>query len=309
MKKGKERGWVHISFSEFSLFNQCGHKHLIQKHLGIDQEPMSIHLLFGDAIHAAVEMGIDGQCGIERRVELFLERFKKRMFEEMRDSPDYKQLDAFAVQGVHILRILDLKKIFENYELVSVEEPLYEKIFGKFYFKGFVDLVLKHRITRRILIIDWKTSTMAWDLKYKLKDNIFLMQMMLYKYFWGRKNNVDLSVIDTKYIVLNRLKDKKDPDKGFGEIQEVIVSSSVEEIRTALETVAKTIRQIHIDQTFPKAKFLTGKDGNILTTESGEYLTDDKPCFFCKYKWGRHPLCNKSLGQDQTLLKENHKIV
>ena len=46
---------IHISFSEFSLFNQCGHRHLVEKHLKLTEQSMTVHLFFGNAMHAALE--------------------------------------------------------------------------------------------------------------------------------------------------------------------------------------------------------------------------------------------------------------
>ena len=307
MAEGKKKGYIHISFSEFSLFKQCGHKHLVQKYLGIDQEPPSIHLYFGNAIHEAIEKTFEDQFSTEKRIEHFKSTFRKDMKENMADTPEINDLDDFTAQGENILKILDVNGLLEDHEVISVEEPLYEQIFGDFYFKGFIDLVLRNRKTGRIIIIDWKTSTAAWDMYWKNKDKVFLMQMKLYKYFWARKNNMDLAQIDTKYIVLNRLKNKKKPEEGFGEIVDVPMSSSMGEIRDALEELATVMRSIHIQQKFPKAKYILDMMDEPTQDMDGNYLTDDKPCKFCKYKGGKHPLCNSFPEQGNTLLAEHGK--
>jgi len=307
MAEGKKKGYLHISFSEFALFKQCGHKHLVQKYLGIDQEPPSIHLYFGNAIHESIEKTFEDQYSTEKRIEHFKTAFRKDMLENMSDTPEINELDAFTEQGENILRILDVNGILDEYEVVSVEEPLYEQIYGIFYFKGFIDLVVRHRKTGRIVIIDWKTSSMPWNMYWKNKDQVFLMQMKLYKYFWARKNNMDLTQIDTKYIVLNRLQNKKKPELGFGEIVDVPMTSSMGEIRNALEELANVLKSIHLDKKFPKAKYILDMDGNPTQDMNGDYLTEDKPCKFCKYKGGKHPLCNSLPEQTETLLQEHNK--
>lgn len=305
MKQAKKDGKKHISFSEFDLFNKCGHKHLIFKHLALDSEPPSIHLAFGDAIHASIEKTIEESLGAQNRIDFFRARFQKNMDETMIGQPGYEDLQDFMEQGCNILSIIDFLKLFDEYEVISVEEPLYQKIHGNFHFKGFIDLVLKNRTTGRYLILDWKTSTAAWILKYKLADRVFLMQMKLYKYFWARKNDVDLTKIDVKYMVLNRLADKKNPKKGFGEIQEVTMTSAQSEVREALELMAKTIRSIHIDRKFKKAKFILDAKGNPKLDQYGEPMTNEKACMFCKFKGGKHPLCNSNFDQDASLLLEH----
>ena len=302
MEQGKKDGKKHISFSEFDLYNKCGHKHLIFKHLKLDEEPPSIHLAFGDAVHASIEATIEQTLGTERRLEFFRQRFKKNMDATMKDQPGYKELDAFMEQGCNILTILDFASLLEEYEVVSVEEALYEPIHGNFYFKGFIDLVLKHKTNGRHLILDWKTSTAAWILKYKLADRVFLMQMKLYKYFWARKHDVNLSKIDVKYMVLNRLADKRYPKKGFGDIQEVTMTSTQGETHEALELMARTIRDIHINKRFKKAKFVLDQKGRPTSAPF-----DEKACMFCKFKGGKHPLCNSNFFQDKTLLAEHSR--
>lgn len=308
MAEGKQKGYKHISFSEFSLFRECGHRHLVEKHLGLDSQPPSIHLFFGNAIHEAIERTFENEYSTEKRVEHFKLTFKKDMIENMKDAPEFKDLEAFTEQGENMLRTLDVEQFMKDYEIVSVEEPLYEHVYGEFYFKGFIDFVVKDRKTGRIVIIDWKTSSEAWNMYWKNQSKTFLMQMKLYKYFWARKNNVDLTQIDTKYVVLNRLKNKKKPEMGFGEILDVPMSSSLGEIRKSLEAVAESLSKIHIQQDFQKTKFALDFSNNPVQDLDGNYVIDDKGCRFCPFKGGKHPLCNGFPGQDKVLLKEHGKL-
>src|ERR1035437_7033788 len=135
-------GKIHISFSEFSLFNECGHKHLIFKHLKLDEQPQSIHLFFGNAIHAAIETSFLGQTSLPARIELFRSTFRKNMLDNLKEDVSFKEVDDYIDQGENILKTLDAESIFNDYEVVSVEEDLYEPVFGNFYFKGFIDLML-----------------------------------------------------------------------------------------------------------------------------------------------------------------------
>ena len=284
---------IHISFSEFSLFNQCGHRHLLEKHLGLLQQPPSIHLYFGNAIHSTIELSLKDNLSIEKRIEYFKATFSKDMMDNMRETNDYKfNLHHFLTQGEQILKFLDLNKILDEYDLVSVEEPLYENIFSNYFFKGFIDLVLQNKITKRYKILDWKTSGEDWDVDKKKKDEIFLCQMRFYKFFWSRKNNVDLDNVDCSYVVLNRLRKKKDPNSYPGNIQTVEINSSNEEIKYSLEKLAKSIKMIHIEKRFPKIKFKLG---------------DRMGCMFCPLKGGKHPMCDSSDKQHKKLLIEHKK--
>jgi len=222
MKKGKEDGLIHISFSEFKLFTECAHRHLVEKHLKLVEQPPSIHLYFGSAVHEAIEHGVEEGFGPERRAKYFRDMFVKDMMNNIPDydvhAKDTDKLEFFIEQGENILKTLDVEDMVEKYEIISVEEPLYESVYDRFYFKGFVDLVVRDRETGRYIIIDWKTSGQKWNMYWKEKDWAFMMQMRFYKYFWCRKNGVELDDVDCKYIVLNRLKDKKKPEGGFEEV-------------------------------------------------------------------------------------------
>lgn len=283
---------IHISFSEFSLFNQCGHRHLLEKHLGILKQPPSIHLYFGNAVHSAIETTLKENLDIEKRISFFRTTFTKDMLDNMKETADYKNnFYDFLDQGEHILRVLEFEKIFQEYEIIAIEEALYENVHLQYFFKGFIDLVVRHKVTKKYKIIDWKTSGTDWDVKKKMKDIIFLAQMRFYKFFWGKKNNVEMDDIECGYVVLNRLRDKKDPKSFPGRLQEINIIATTEEIKSSLEKLAETIKLIHIDKKFPKVKLTSGVGG----------------CIWCPLKGGKHPLCNASTTQYKTLLKEYKK--
>lgn len=284
---------IHISFSEFNLFNQCGHKHLVEKHLKLTESDFTVHLFFGNAMHAALEKSLKDSIGLSRRVDYFKRTFTKDMLDHMKNEPGFQEeLKEFLQQGEDLLNELSVEDLFKKYKIISVEEPLFEHIHGEFYFKGFIDLVVQDRETGRYVIMDWKTSGQKWNVKKKLTDEAFLAQMRFYKYFWARKNKIPLGDIDCEYIVLNRLKNKKKPESGCGGIQNVEVNSTNEEMYESLESLARTVESIHINKRFPKIKHI----GN-------EFLG----CMFCKLKGGRHPLCNNNNNQDKQLLLENKK--
>jgi len=282
-------GKTHISFSEFSLYNQCGHRHLIEKHLGIEPQPPSIHLFFGNAVHEAIEVTLKENLSLDDRISFFKTTFRKYMMDNMKESPDFFETDNFLDQGENILRILDLEEIKNEYDVVSIEEPLYEQMYKGFYFKGFLDLVLQHKKTKRYKVDDWKTSGQAWDVDRKKKDVIFTYQMPLYKFFWARKHNIPLDQIDCEYIVLNRLKNKKKPEGGYGEVQLVTLDSSKAVMKAALNKLTDSMRSIHGDRYFPKVK---------------HYGNERFGCMFCAYKGGNHPLCDGTFVQAEKLLKQ-----
>lgn len=283
---------IHISFSEFSQYKQCPHLHLIYKYLQLDAQPPSIHLIFGNALHEAIEKGDTHHLSTDARVKYFCDKFKKDMLDNMQDYEQFKEMDDFAFQGEQILRAFSFNDFFGEYETLSVEESLYESVHGRFHFKGFLDKTAKKKNENKYIVADYKSSGEPWDVGKKLKDEVFLGQMRFYKYFWARKNNVPLEDIECKYVVLNRLKNKKDKNSGFGGVQIVDVDSSEEEIYSSLGKLAEVMRKIHIENEFPKVKV---------------YGDERRGCMFCKFKGGVHPLCNSKYNQYVELLKTYRK--
>jgi hypothetical protein len=288
-----EEGNIHISFSEFSLYGECPHKHLIFKYLSLDVQEQSIHLFFGNAIHESIEMGVKNKLSKEERAKYFADKFKKDMMDNMLNDKQFDEVENFTIQGYNILLKLDTEVLLKGYEILKVEDPLYEEVYKKFKFKGFIDLVAYNPTTGRYLIVDWKTSGEEWDVEKKKKDKIFLCQMRFYKFFWARKNNIPLGLIDCKYVVLNRLINKKQPMGGFGDVQIVDINSTEDEIFESLTHLGNVLKNIHVDKIFPKVKFTGNEKFN---------------CMFCKYKGGVHPLCNSKYNQYVELLKENNKL-
>ncbi len=258
--KQNNKDKIHISFSEFTKYQECGHRHLIQKYLSLVMDETSIHLIFGNSVHKAIELGIKELSDVEERVNIFKKEFYTEMHNKMSDHPDMVNFNDFMNQGENIIRYLSTEGILKKYEIIGVEYVLYEPLFGVFHFKGFIDLIVRDRKTGRYVIIDWKTSGEAWDVNKKKKDKIFMAQMRFYKYFFARKNNIPLDQIDCRYVVLNRLKNKWIPKNGYGELQRVDIYADCNDIEESLMLIGETIKNIHILNTFPKAKLNDKKE-------------------------------------------------
>ena len=278
---------INISFSEFYLYNQCPYRHLLYKHLNILKEKPSIHSIFGNAIHDTIKFSLDKNEETLKNIQKFKHLFLTNMKKYLENDEIYKDINQFVNQGILILKNLSLKNITKGFQVYSSEERIQERIFDKFFFKGFIDLVLYNPQTNRYIIIDWKTSGEPWDIKKKKKDKFFMYQTMFYKYFWSVKHNIPISNIDCQYIVLNRLKNKKDPDSGFGGIQTFNIDSSNNEILKSLEKLSETIKKIHIEKVFPKVKI---------------YGNEKHGCMFCPLKGRTNIKCNSKYNQYEKIL-------
>jgi len=129
-----------------------------------------------------------------------------------------------------------LKKTFGTFELVAVEEKLYDPIEGSdLNFKGFIDLVIKTKdgITH---IIDWKTCSWGWDSRRR-SDKLVTYQLTLYKHFWCEKHGVNPSQVQTHFALL-----KRTAKSNLVEIFEV--SNGTKKVQNALKLLNKALYNI-----------------------------------------------------------------
>ena len=68
---------------------------------------------------------------------------------------------------------------------------------------GYLDVVIKHKPTGMITIIDIKTSTMGWN-KWQKKDENKTQQLLLYKQFYAKQYNVPVENIEVEYFIVKR---------------------------------------------------------------------------------------------------------
>jgi len=201
----------HISFSELKLWNECPWKHKLVYLEGIKAFKGNEHTAFGTALHTVCEnmvltQGPDAVVTVDPKV-MFQEEFLRNLQELPEDYELRKDLIVdMRMQGCmltgHILP--SLKEYFGNYELVSVEEKLYEDIEGhdNYSFKGYIDLVLKTP-DGKYHIIDWKTCSWGWDTRRK-SERMTTYQLTLYKHFFCIKHNIDPADATTHFALLKR---------------------------------------------------------------------------------------------------------
>lgn len=211
-----------ISFSEFSTYTSCPHKWYLIYGLKYPGET-SEELIFGSAIHNTIENILTNKH-IQRMYKLNKDNtirdiFKGFLKDELNKVQDEKFLaeffnkklaNIFTWQASKIISSLDFFNRFKEYDVIHVELKLdgltiYETDERKITFKGFVDLILKHKTTGKYLILDWKTSKKAWDISKKMNDNEnFFAQLCLYKKFFSQTSTIDFDFIDTKFYNLCR---------------------------------------------------------------------------------------------------------
>ena len=253
----------HVSYSEVRQWKECSWRHkllYIDKLSTFEESP---HLHYGTIVHDACEHYL-------KTKELKLEEAKLKITEAWDehgfDSESYinKQTLRAKSQGWNYKhnKIKDwhdwaetsikslpafLDETFENWEFVSAEDALYESIENfSTKFKGFIDCIIKVKTGSKYVywIIDWKTASgRGWPIE-KQRDFLVQSQLILYKHFWGTKNQIDMKDIKCAFVLLKKV-------KTVGKSCQLIKISSgpksIEKSRKMINNMIKTVeRKIYL---------------------------------------------------------------
>ena len=231
-----------ISYSELKIWAECGHKHKLIYLDKIKKFQGNEYTAFGTALHYVCENVVVDHSKVEIGKNLFQQKFLDELKEIKKTGFELKGklINEMREQGNNIIEFIlpELSKYFGEYEVVSVEEPIYEPITNfesDYKFKGFIDLVLKTP-DGKYHILDWKTCSWGWDMK-KRSDRLVTYQLTLYKNFYSLKYNIDVKDVETHFALLKRTA-KKDRVEIFR------VTSGVRKMSNALELLEKAINNI-----------------------------------------------------------------
>ena len=248
----------HVSYSEVKQWKECGWRHKLLYVDKIQTFEESPHLHYGTIIHDACEHYLKTKT-------LKIEESKKRIIqvwdEHGFDSNDFITLQSnraklqgwkykhdnlnnwliWAENSIRALPVF-LENTFPGWEYVSAEEALYENI-DRFdmKFKGYIDCIIKvpFKNTYKYWIIDWKTSNgRGWSIE-KQRDFLLQTQLILYKHFWGRKNNIDMKSIKCGFVLLKKV-------KNINKVCQLInLSSGPKSIEKSRKTVTNMITTVN----------------------------------------------------------------
>ena len=265
----------HVSYSEVRQWKECPWRHkllYLDKLRTFEESP---HLHYGTIIHDACERYLKTK---ELKIEEAQSKIKVAWDEHGFDSEDFIQLQTqrAELQGwkykhsnlkdwlqwaeASIKSVPDfLDQTFPNWQIVSAEEPLYESMeLIDTKFKGYIDCIIKipYKNDYKYWVLDWKTSNgRGWSLD-KQRDFKTQAQVILYKHFWGTKNNIPLKNIQCGFILLKKLKTVGKP------CQLVKVSSGPKNLEKSRKMVRSMIKAVE------KKFFLKNRDS----------------CMFCEFK-------------------------
>lgn len=210
-----------ISHTQYNMWSSCP---LQWKLTYIDKlmkgEP-SIHSVFGSAMHDTIQHWLDvvyNRSMLMARTMDLTDYLKDRMIVHFNRATveengqkifvcDKHMLMEFYHDGVAILSALqnDVEKWFSvlEWKLEGVEVPLMVEVQSNVKFRGYLDIVLRHKLTGAIKIIDLKTSTKGWN-KWTKNDKPKTDQILLYKQYYAKQHDLPLDAVTVDYYILRR---------------------------------------------------------------------------------------------------------
>lgn len=211
-----------VSYSQFSMYNECPKKWSLQYVEGHKQFTSTIHTVFGSAIHEVIQhylttMYETSMVAADKinTSELFEEKLREEYKIQYKKNGNKhfstpEELREFYDDGIEIIRDFakNKKRHFSKrgWFLVGCEIPI--SLFPDLkkpnvLYQGFLDVVMYHEPTNTIKIIDIKTSTGGWYEKNK-KDENKQFQLILYKKFFSEQFNFPIENIEIEFFIVKR---------------------------------------------------------------------------------------------------------
>tara|TARA_Y100001937_G_scaffold97133_1_gene132209 strand:+ start:354 stop:1181 length:828 start_codon:yes stop_codon:yes gene_type:complete len=200
------------------MFNECPLRWKLNYVDDLSISEPSIHLLFGTAMHEVIQTWLEVMYhdSVKNADKLNLEqRLHDKMYERFQiDKEAYgknpctlEEMKEFFNDGVAILDFVKKKRAdyFQKrqYELVGCEVPIEVMLKKDIKMVGYLDVVLRHKPTDTITIIDIKTSTRGWN-KWMKADKNKTQQLLLYKQFYSKQYGTPIENIDVEYFIVKR---------------------------------------------------------------------------------------------------------
>ena len=273
-----------ISYSQYSQWAVCPHKWKLNYIDELRTFKGNIHTLFGSAMHDVLQTYLTVMYNDTIKTadalplaSMLLHRMKKYYKEIVEDLhgeevSSQEEMQEFYEHGLAIIEWFVKKRGMyfnkKGYELVGIEVPIDYDLPNKIKFVGYIDVLIYDTVREKYKIIDIKTSTMGWN-KWAKADKTKTDQLLLYKQFYGKQNDIPLDKIDVEYFIVKRkLYDKVDwPQR---RVQTFTPANGTPSINKVTNNIQSFIDECFIDGKYNKE--------HIYRKEASK-----KNCRFCEF--------------------------
>jgi Holliday junction resolvase-like predicted endonuclease len=223
---------MHISYSSIKDAQDCSYRFKLKVVDGIKIYRQSIDTIFGSLMHQCIQDFLLKKRDVVETKRYF-HSFWKTFWKLYKAHLDPAKVRQFLRAGINILD--HMEAAFEGCEVLTVEEKLAMPIVPErpdVEFLGFIDLVMFRK--DQLIIVDLKTTGSAF-MFMKYLDDIKRHQLTLYKSYYSKKHDIDLTDIDICFVVLEKSPTSKNP------IVFVPDHAGIERIQDAQNLVRRTL--------------------------------------------------------------------
>lgn len=167
MPYAKELDAMTFSFSRISSFTNCKYEFYLKYIEGDpDREQLqNFYAAFGKFLHDILEGVLKGILTKPEAIKSYEMQFDAKTAVEVSSSTREK----YYRLGLSYLEYMDFGWLV-NYEILGVEKKVRFKI-GKYFFVGFIDLLLRNKKTGNIVVIDHKSGEYPMTKNGTVKKN------------------------------------------------------------------------------------------------------------------------------------------
>jgi len=222
-----------ISYSQWSMYERCPLSWKLAYIDGLAPFQASIDTTFGTAFHETFQHfltvmytesvkkaeNLDFRSILQNKLREEYVRCVADMGGEHFSNP--LQLAEYLEDGVAILEWFKKRRSAyfssKGWELVGIELDLCVQASDtnpSVYWYGFIDVIMRHVPTNRIVLYDIKTSRQGWN-KYQKADSLKAAQLVAYKNYFSKQFNVPKDNIDVEFFIVKRkmIEDSMFPQK------------------------------------------------------------------------------------------------
>jgi PD-(D/E)XK nuclease superfamily len=165
-----------LSHSSISLLRTCPQKYKLRKMYGKLEDEESEDLAFGKAVGYGIQQLLIGRP-IERIYLEILSSWSRDIIDTDVGEERKKKTIWHAYYALELFERRHIRNILANYEVATfaekkaIELGFRIKIGSGFSYRGFVDVVLVHKLTRQLLVLEIKTTASKYVLPAKYQNS------------------------------------------------------------------------------------------------------------------------------------------
>ena len=192
----------YLSYSAVRTFQNCPLKYRFRYVDGLAEDGVSSSLIFGSAIHSAVEFYFRQQLSGESApsLDLLLDVYQESWKERSEDNIEFgksETADSLHEMSARMLqKFLNSDLIQPEGRIIGIEEEFRgAPILGLPYLLGYVDLLLE--TDDAVIVRDFKTSRSAWDQQQAVdqSDQLLLYADLVRKVIPGKQLRLQFAVL------------------------------------------------------------------------------------------------------------------